>query len=52
MGPKKKKKSTKKKKEKAEGDEEEKMEENPLFKVQLPEYGWIRVKLCLCDPPT
>jgi len=51
MGGKKKKKA-KKKKEKAEGDEEEKQEENPFLKVNLPEYGWIRVELRLCDPPT
>ena len=51
MGGKKKKK-TKKKKEKGDGEEEEKVEENPFLKVSLPEYGWIRVELRLCDPPT
>ena len=51
MGAKKKKKS-KKKKEKKEGDEEEeKKEEDPAFTVNLPEYGWIRVELRLCDAP-
>jgi hypothetical protein len=50
MGPKKKKKASKKKKAKADGDEEEeKAEENPLFKVELPEFGWIRIELRLCD---
>ena len=51
MGPKKKsKKSKKAKKAKAEGDEdEEQKEENPAFKVELPEYGWIRLELKLCD---
>ena len=52
MGPKKKKKG-KKKKEKKEGDEEgEKEELNPAFAITLPEYGWIRIQLRLCDPPT
>jgi hypothetical protein len=52
MGPKKKKKG-KKKKEKKEGDEEENKEElNPAFNIALPEYGWIRIELRLCDPPT
>lgn len=51
MGPKKKKKG-KKKKEKKEGDEEEVKEELPAFNIQLPEYGWIRIELRLCDPPT
>ena len=51
MGGKKKKKG-KKKKEKKEGDEEEeKKEEDPAFTVNLPEYGWIRVELKLCDAP-
>lgn len=54
MGGKKKKKAGKKgKKEKKEGDEEEeKQEENPLFTVNLAEYGWIRVELKLCDAPS
>lgn len=52
MGAKKKKKSKKKKEKKEPGDEDEKVEENPLFKVELPEYNWIRVELRLCDPPT
>ena len=52
MGAKKKKKS-KKKKEKKEGDDEEgEKEENPLFKVKIDEYNWIRIELRLCDPPT
>lgn len=52
MGPKKKKKG-KKKKEKKEGDDEENKEElNPAFNIQLPFYGWIRIELRLCDPPT
>ena len=51
--PKKGKKKAKKKKEKkADDDEGEKEEENPLFNVDLPEFGWIRVTLNLCDPPT
>jgi len=49
-GKKKKKKSKKAKKEKKEGDEDE--EPNPLFIVTLPTYGWIRLELHLCDPPT
>lgn len=51
MGPKKKgKKAAKKKKAKPEGEEEEeKKEERPEFKVELPEYGWIRLELRLCD---
>jgi len=52
MGAKKKKKSKKKKVKKEPGDEEDKPEENPLFKVELPEYNWIRLELRLCDPPT
>ena len=53
MGAKKKKGGKKKKKkEKNPDDEEEKKEENPLFTVNLPQYGWIRVELRLCDPPT
>ena len=52
MGPKKKKKG-KKKKEKKEGDDEENKEElNPAFNIQLPFYGWIRIELRFCDPPT
>lgn len=51
MGGKKKKKA-KKKKEKAEGEEGKEDEVNPLFIVNLPQYGWIRVELKLCDPPT
>jgi len=47
------KKKKKGKKEKKEGDEEEeKQEENPYFKVELPEYGWIRLELKLCDAPS
>ena len=49
-GKKKKKKSKKAKKEKAEGEGDE--EPNPLFIVTLPTYGWIRLELRLCDPPT
>ena len=52
MGGKKKKSKKKSKKEKKEGDDDEPKEENPLFTVNLPEYGWIRVELRLCDPPT
>ena len=53
MGAKKKKKGKKKKEKKTgDDDDEEKQEENPLFTVKLPEYGWIRVNLRLCDPPT
>lgn len=52
MGGKKKKKGKKKaKKEKKEGDEDGD-EPNPLFIVTLPVYGWIRMELKLCDPPT
>jgi hypothetical protein len=51
MGGKKKKKGGKKKKEKNDDDDEVK-EINPLFIVNLPEYGWIRIELKLCDPPT
>jgi len=53
MGGKKKKKGGKKKKkeEKKDGEEGEKEEENPLFTVNLPVYGWIRLELKLCDPP-
>ena len=52
MGAKKKKKA-KKKKEKKEGDEDEnKEEENPAFKFDPPHFGWIRIELRLCDPPT
>lgn len=51
MGGKKKKKS-KKTKEKNPDDEDEPKEVNPLFTVNLPEYGWIRLTLRLCDPPT
>ena len=52
MGGKKKKKGGKKKakKEKVEGEEGD--EPNPLFIVTLPSYGWIRLQLKLCDPPT
>ena len=53
MGAKKKKKGKKKKEKKTgDDDDDEKQEENPLFTVNLPEYGWIRVHLRLCDPPT
>ena len=53
MGGKKKKKSKKKKAEKKEGDDD-KDEVNPEFNVKdlIPSYGWIRVHLKLCDPPT
>ena len=51
MGGKKKKKG-KKKKEKKDDDDDEPKEVNPLFTVNLPEYGWIRLELKLCDPPT
>jgi hypothetical protein len=50
--PKKKKKGGKKKKEKKEGDDDEEEKENPFFKVVLPEYGWIRLELRLCDAPS
>ena len=49
-GKKKKKKSKKAKKEKVEGEGDD--EPNPLFIVTLPVYGWIRLELRLCDPPT
>tara|TARA_B110000285_G_scaffold195825_1_gene226376 strand:- start:285 stop:665 length:381 start_codon:yes stop_codon:yes gene_type:complete len=49
-GKKKKKKSKKVKKEKVEGEGDE--EPNPLFNVVLPVFGWIRLELRLCDPPT
>ena len=53
MGAKKKKKGGgKKKKEKKEGDDDEPKEENPLFTTLIPEFGWIRVELKLCDAPT
>jgi hypothetical protein len=52
MGGKKKKKGGKKKKDKNPDDEDEVKEINPLFIVNLPEYGWIRLELKLCDPPT
>lgn len=52
MGGKKKKKGGKKKKEKKEGEEGDKDEVNPEFIVNLPSYGWIRLWLKLCDPPT
>jgi hypothetical protein len=53
MGGKKKKKGGKKgKKEKNPDDDDEPKEVNPLFTVNLPEYGWIRLELRLCDPPT
>jgi len=51
MGGKKKKKGGKKKKEKNPDDEDEVKEVNPLFTVVLPEYGWIRLTLRLCDAP-
>jgi hypothetical protein len=50
--PKKKKKGGKKKKEKKEGEDDEEEKENPFFKVVLPEYGWIRLELRLCDAPS
>lgn len=49
MGGKKKKKG-KKKKEKKDDDDDEPKEENPLFTVNLPQYGWIRVQFTLCNP--
>lgn len=53
MGGKKKKKGAKKaKKEKNPDDDDEPLAENPLFTVNMPEFGWIRVELKLCDPPT
>ena len=48
---KKKKGGKKKAKEAKDGDDEETKEENPLFTVNLPQYGWIRVEFRLCDPP-
>lgn len=44
------KKKSKKKKEKKDDDEEGK--ENIDYKVVLPEFGWIRVEMKLCDPPS
>ena len=52
MGGKKKKKGKKKKSEKKEGDGDDKEEMNEEFMVKLPSYGWIRLQLKLCDPPT
>ena len=52
MGAKKKKKGGKKKEKKSKEDGEEPEPENPLFTVVLPEYGWIRIELVLCDAPT
>lgn len=51
MGGKKKGKK-KKKKEKKEDDDENKDEVNEDFIIKLPSYGWIRLWLKLCDPPT
>jgi hypothetical protein len=52
MGGKKKKKGGGKKKKEKNDDDDEVKEINPLFIVNLPEYGWIRIELKLCDPPT
>ena len=49
-GKKKSKKGKKGKKEK--GEKVEKVTViNPIFNCKLPHFGWIRVTLCLCDPP-
>ena len=50
MGGKKKKKGKKKKEKKEDGDDKD--EVNEEFIVKLPSYGWIRLHLKLCDPPT
>jgi len=50
MGGKKKKKGKKKKAEKKEGDDDDEVKEE--FVVKLPNYGWIRLHLKLCDPPS
>ena len=53
MGGKKKgKKKAKKTKEKKDDDDENKDEVNEDYIVNLPSYGWIRLWLKLCDPPT
>lgn len=53
MGGKKKKKGGKKKKaEKKEGEDGDENEVKEEFIVKLPCYGWIRLQLKLCDPPT
>jgi len=52
MGGKKKKKGKKKKAEKKDGEDGDKDEVNDEFKINLPSYGWIRLQLKLCDPPT
>lgn len=50
MGAKKKKGKAKKKKEKKEkGSDDE--EEQGKIEINLPQYGWIRIELRLCDPP-
>jgi hypothetical protein len=50
MGGKKKKKGKKKKAEKKAGDDDDEVKEE--FNVVLPSYGWIRLHMKLCDPPT
>ena len=52
MGGKKKKKGGKKKKAEKKEDGDEKDEVNEEFMIKLPSYGWIRLQLKLCDPPT
>ena len=52
MGGKKKKKGKKKKAEKKEGEDGDKDELAEEFKPNLPSYGWIRLLLKLCDPPS
>ena len=48
MAPKKGKKKGKKKgakKAKGDGDEEEKKDENAEFRVELPTFGWVKIKV-------
>ena len=52
MGAKKKKGKKKAAKAKKEDGDDEPKEENPAFTVNLPQYGWIRLTLILCDSPT
>ena len=47
----KKKKGKKKKETNQRDDDEDKKEVDPDFIVNLPQYGWIRLWLKLCDPP-
>jgi hypothetical protein len=49
MAKKGKKKGGKKKKKAAAGDDDEPKEENPDLKIELINYGWIRVTFILCD---